>query len=169
MKDRIMGTQRMAVKSQIILPISSSRSDGQRLNHETLLTLTVTQRNDNGKYLLKGNLMDKTTGSPLQGMKVLFTADSPIIISNPTTNKAGMFSTNAQIEPGTKGAFKIQAHFNKVNQYDATDSKTIILNIGVEKASTPPEDHGSKKVVISRHVMSNEDVSVLNNTSEAIH
>jgi Periplasmic copper-binding protein (NosD) len=148
---------------------AKSSYDGQRLIHETLLTLKVTQGNGNGKYLLKGNLMDKTTGSPLQGMKVLFTADSPIKISNPTTNKAGMFSTNAQIEPGTEGSFKIQAHFNKVNQYYATDSKTIILNIGVEKASTPLEDHGSKKAVISRHFMSNEDASVLNNTSEAIH
>ena len=149
--------------------LSSSRNDGQRPNHETLLTLAITQGNGNGKYLLTGNLMDKTTGSPLQGMKVLFTADSPIKISNQTTNKAGTFRTNALIEPGTEGTFKIQAHFDKVNQYDETDSKTIILKIRAEKPSTPPEDDGSKKVIISPHVATKNDDRAMNNTSEAIH
>ena len=72
--------------------LSPSIKDGQRLNHETLLSFKVTKGNGNGKYLLTGNLMDKTIGSPLQGMKVFFTADSPIKIRNQTTNKAGSFS-----------------------------------------------------------------------------
>ena len=72
--------------------LSSSINDGQRLNHETLLSFKVTKGSGNEKYLLTGNLRDKTTGSPLQGMKVFFTADSPIKISNQTTNKAGSFT-----------------------------------------------------------------------------
>ena len=124
--------------------LSSSINDGQRLNHETLLSFKVTEGSGNGKYLLIGNLRDKNTGSPLQGMEVYFTADSPIKISNQTTNKAGSFSTNAQIKPGTGGTFKIQAHFHKLNHHDATDSKTIILKIRAEKPDTPLEDHGSR-------------------------
>ena len=64
---------------------------------------------------------------------------------------------------------KFKHILTNVNQYDATDSKTIILNIRAEKTSTTAGDHGSKKAVISRHVTSNEGASVLNNTSEAIH
>ena len=43
--------------------------------------------------------------------------------------------TNALIEPGTGGTFKIQAHFDKLNHYYSTDSKTIILKIRAEKPS----------------------------------
>ena len=149
--------------------LSSSINDGQRLNHETLLSFKVTKGSGNGKYLLTGNLMDKNTGSPLQGMKVFFTADSPIKISNQTTNKAGSFSTNALIEPGTGGTFKIQAHFDRLNHHDATDSKTIILKIRAEKPSTPLEDHGSRNAVISRHATPNQVDTKTNDTSEAIH
>ena len=148
--------------------MSSSISDGQRLNHETLLSFKVTKGNGNGKYLLTGNLMDKTTESPLQGMKVFFTADSPIKIRNQTTNKAGSFSTNALIEPGTGGTFKIQAHFEKLNHYDATDSKTIILKIRAEKPSMPLEEDGSRNAAISRHATPNEVDSRTNSTPEAI-
>ena len=72
--------------------LSPSINDGQRLDHETLLSFKVIEGSGNGKYLLTGNLRDKNTGSPLQGMKVYFTTDSPIKISNQTTNKAGSFS-----------------------------------------------------------------------------
>jgi hypothetical protein len=149
--------------------LSSSRNDGQRLNHETLLTLKIKQVNGNGKYLLAGNLMDKTTGSPIQGMKVFFTADSPIKISNQTTNRAGTFNTNVLLALGTGGTFKIQAHFDRLNHYDATDSKTIILKIKAEKTSTTLEDHDTRKAVISHDVTSRENDGVMNNTSEAIH
>ena len=94
----------------------------------------VTQGNGNGNYILAGKLMDLTTGRPLQGMKVFFTADSPIKINNQITNKEGIFSTNVLIAQGTGGTFKIQAHFDGLNQYDATDSKTIILKISAEKS-----------------------------------
>ena len=136
--------------------MSSSINDGQRLNHETLLSFKVTEGSGNGKYLLIGNLRDKNTGSPLQGMEVYFTTDSPIKISNQTTNKAGSFSTNAQIKPGTGGTFKIQAHFDKLNHHDATDSRTIILKIRAEKPDTPLEDHGSRNAAISRHATPND-------------
>ena len=149
--------------------LSPSINDGQRLNHETLLSFKVTEGSGNGKYLLTGNLRDKNTGSPLQGMKVFFTADSPIKISNQTTNKAGSFSTNALIKPGTGGTFKIQAHFDKLNHHDATDSKTIILKIRAEKPDTPLEDHGSRNAAISRHATPNEVDTKTNDTSEAIH
>jgi mannuronan 5-epimerase len=149
--------------------LSSSINDGQRLNHETVLSFKVTKGSSNGKYLLTGNLRDKNTGSPLQGMKVFFTADSPIKISNQTTNKAGSFGTNALIEPGTGGTFKIQAHFDKLNHHDATDSKTIILKIRAEKPSTPLEDHGSRNLAISRHATPNQVDTKTNDTSEAIH
>ena len=148
--------------------LSPSINDGQRLNHETLLSFKVTKGNGNGKYLLTGNLMDKTTGSPLQGMKVFFTADSPIKIRNQTTDKGGSFSTNALIEPGTGGTFKIQAHFDKLNHYYSTDSKTIILKIRAEKPSMPLEDDGSRNAAISRHATPNEVDTKTNDTSGAI-
>ena len=71
--------------------LPSSGNDGQSPNHETLLTLMVTQSNGNGNYILAGKLMDLTTGRPLQGMKVFFTADSPIKINNQITNREGIF------------------------------------------------------------------------------
>ena len=146
--------------------LSPSINDEQTLDHETLLSFKIIEGSGNGNYLLTGNLRDKNTGSPLQGMKVFFTTDSPIKISNQTTNKAGSFIY--QYTNQTRKHFKVQAHFDKLNHHDATDSRTIILKIKSDKPDTPLEDHGSRNAAISRHATPDGVNTKTNDTSVAI-
>src|SRR4029079_11614130 len=126
------------------LKLPSSGNNGQRNNHETLLNLQVTQSASDSKYTIAGNLMDKTTRSPLQGKTIIFTTTPPIRIGDQITNKAGSFNSNILIPQGTAWTVKMQAHFERLDLYDATDSKTIILKIDASKSGTP-FDYGTRK------------------------
>ena len=112
-----------------ILRLLPPKFEIQTPDHQTLLTLQLVQDRSGGTYSLVGRLWDKTVAKPLQGMKIFFTADSPIKISNQTTNKLGVFKIATLTVPDTAGDFEIRSHFTKIGHYNGADSNTVTMKV----------------------------------------
>ncbi len=93
------------------------------LPHATTLTLAVSPASvaNGGTYKVTATLKDKVTLTPLSGMTVSFTADSPIVIGDMTTDASGKAVQSGLIAPAA-GTYGIQAHFGGNSQYKLVNS-----------------------------------------------
>jgi parallel beta-helix repeat protein len=109
----------------------SEKDEARQSSHDTMLTLRV--RGD-GKYVLTGTLVDKSSSKPIQGMKIHFTSSDPLLrIGDEITNKRGQFETGTFNIPSGSESYMVQAHFDKTGPYGSADSNTISLK-GKENA-----------------------------------
>jgi hypothetical protein len=90
--------------------------------------LSATSVSTGTTYKVSGTLTDTTAGKQLASKTITFTADSPITISDKTTNTNGFYSAS-QAAPSTAGTYSIQSHFAGDDLYNSKDSATTALTV----------------------------------------
>ncbi len=81
-------------------------------------------------YKVSGVLKDTSAGGVAIGSKTIsITADSPITISDETTDAAGKYSADALQAPDDAGTYDIQSHFASDSLYKAKDSAIRTLTV----------------------------------------
>ena len=102
------------------------------LKHSVSLTLNLlpTTVGSGAVYKVSGVLKDTSAGGVAIGSKTIsITADSPITISDETTDAAGKYSADALQAPDDAGTYDIQSHFASDSLYKAKDSAIRTLTV----------------------------------------
>ena len=125
----------------VLHPLVPNKSQEERLQHDTLLTLSIKRGAGDRSYILNGKLLDLNTNGPLNGKEILISSYPPLQIPKQKTNKEGDFETAFNIL-SSDSLYKFKVHFQD-SYHHALKSNTVLLKVENQKFISRPTSSDS--------------------------
>lgn len=114
------------------------------VKHNSKLTMQLSPDtvDPGASYDISGTLKDAQTNKPISSQTVSFTAESPITVSDATTDSTGAYAASGLVAPSPAAAstYDLEAHFGGSALYNPANSETKTLNVNGPPPPPPDED-----------------------------